>query len=558
MEPFEANSFALTPGLRLLEASAGTGKTFALAQLVLRLLSETELSLRQLLVVTFTEAAAAELRDRIGRRLQQALACLDDPARSAPDPTLEVWLERARPRADQLRAPLLLALEELDSADITTLHGFCRRTLQRQALEAGQPPELQLDADPAALVRQVAHDHWQQQVLTLPLHLLAGVQQQLKGPAALEPLLLALDGDPALQLDPLPDGLGAQSPLGPQLQALWSERWQAFHQLWSDRGRALEADLCAAAGQWKAQGVAPTTPYSAKPRRDRCGDLDSWIAAQPPGGDHGAVVSQPLLADYFHPGAFAKVARSCEASADPSLPQRPLLEAIAQLREGPAELVLLHGCHWGLAELQRRRRQAGRLGFGQLLAALDPQDPGRAGLLQSVAHRYGAVLVDEFQDTDPIQWRILLAAFDPARHRLVLVGDPKQAIYRFRGGELETYQRARDQAAATGGICQLGVNFRSTPDLLAGLNRLMAPGLRRSGLAVPPVEPGAAQAGSAPQPQHPRAAGGCPGGRPHRRAAAARGGRRRCLPAGEHPRPGRGPAPRARALWRRQPPGQPR
>jgi len=500
MEPFEANSFALTPGLRLLEASAGTGKTFALAQLVLRLLSETELSLRQLLVVTFTEAAAAELRDRIGRRLQQALACLEDAARPAPDPTLAAWLERARPRADHLRAPLLLALEELDTADITTLHGFCRRTLQRQALEAGQPPELQLDADPAALVRQVAHDHWQQQVLPLPLHLLTGVQQQLKGPAALEPLLLALDGDPALQLDPLPDGLGAETPLALQLQALWGERWQAFVQLWSDRGRALESDLCAAAAQWKALGAGATTPYSAKPRRDRCGDLDSWIVAQPPGGDHGAVVSQPLLADYFHPGAFAKVARSCEASADPSLPQRPLLEAIARLREGPAELVLLHGCHWGLAELQRRRRQAGRLGFGQLLAALDPLDPGRAALLQSVANRYGAVLVDEFQDTDPIQWRILLAAFDPDRHRLVLVGDPKQAIYRFRGGELETYQRARDQAGVTGGISQLGVNYRSTPDLLNGLNRLMAPGLRRSRLAVPPVAPGAAQDGTGPQP----------------------------------------------------------
>jgi exodeoxyribonuclease V beta subunit len=500
MEPFEANSFALTPGLRLLEASAGTGKTFALAQLVLRLLSETELSLRQLLVVTFTEAAAAELRDRIGRRLQQALACLDDGARPAPDPTLAAWLERARLQADRLRAPLLLALEELDTADITTLHGFCRRTLQRQALEAGQPPELQLDADPAALVRQVAHDHWQQQVLTLPLHLLAGVQQQLKGPAALEPLLLALDGDPALQLDPLPDGIRAEVPLAPQLQAFWSQHWPAFNQLWSDRGRALEADLCAAAAQWKAQGAAATTPYSGKPRRDRCGDLDTWIAAQPPGGDHGAVVSQPLLADYFHPGAFAKVARSCEASADPSLPQRPLLEAIARMREGPAELVLLHGCHWGLAELQRRRRQAGRLGFGQLLAALDPQDPGRAALLQSVANRYGAVLVDEFQDTDPIQWRILLAAFDPARHRLVLVGDPKQAIYRFRGGELETYQRARDQAEATGGISQLGVNYRASAALLSGLNRLMAPGLRRSGLAVPPVEPGADQASGTPQP----------------------------------------------------------
>jgi ATP-dependent exoDNAse (exonuclease V) beta subunit len=80
LRPFEANSFPLDCGIRLLEASAGTGKTFALAHLVLRLVTEEGLSLRRLLVVTYTEAAAAELRDRIGRRLQEALASLAEPA----------------------------------------------------------------------------------------------------------------------------------------------------------------------------------------------------------------------------------------------------------------------------------------------------------------------------------------------------------------------------------------------------------------------------------------------------------------------------------------------
>lgn len=136
---FDANSFPLEPGLRLLEASAGTGKTFALAHLVLRLVSEAELSLAQVLVVTFTDAAAAELRDRIGQRLQQALACLQEPGREAPDPVLATWLQPLMAQTKPLQARLLLALEELDSADITTIHGFCRRTLQRQALEAGLP-----------------------------------------------------------------------------------------------------------------------------------------------------------------------------------------------------------------------------------------------------------------------------------------------------------------------------------------------------------------------------------------------------------------------------------
>ena len=280
-QPFEANAFPLDPGIRLLEASAGTGKTFALAQLVLRYVAEAELSLRQLLVVTFTDAAAAELRDRIGQRLQLALACLDDPALEAPDPTLAQWLELQRPRAGSLRARLLLALEQLDAADITTIHGFCRRSLQRQALEAGLPPELQLESDNGTLVRQVAHDYWQRQVLPLKSTLLAGLQQRLGGPERLESLLRQLDGDPALQLEPLPPEIDADGPLAPQLEALWAGAWCRFQRLWGDHGRALEAAFCCSAGQWRALGIKSTTPYSPRPTKDRCGLVDGWIAAQP-------------------------------------------------------------------------------------------------------------------------------------------------------------------------------------------------------------------------------------------------------------------------------------
>jgi exodeoxyribonuclease V beta subunit len=511
-QPFEANGFPLEPGIRLLEASAGTGKTFALAQLVLRYVGEAELGLRQLLVVTFTEAAAAELRDRIGQRLQLALSGLEDPAWEAPDPTLATWLERQRPRADSLRARLLLALEELDSADITTIHGFCRRTLQRQALEAGLSPELQLEDDQNTLVRQVAHDYWQRQVLPLDSHLLAGLQQRVQGPELLEQLLRQLDGDPALQLDPLPPPLQADAPLAPQLTALWAEAWSGFQQLWSERGRALEAAFCAAAAQWRGQGVKTTTPYSPKPTKDRCALVEAWIAAQPPGGDYGATAGRSggaggLLRDYFHPGSFLKLARGLDSSSEgpePSLPERPLLEAIAQLLDGPAEALLLHACHWGRGELNRRRRQSGRLGFAQLLEGLDPGDLASTPLLQAVGDRYAVALIDEFQDTDPIQWRILSRAFQPERHRLVMVGDPKQAIYRFRGGELATYLRARATASQAGGISSLTDNYRSSEALISGLNALMHPGLRRSDLAVPQVHPRMGDAGLVlPAGQHP-------------------------------------------------------
>jgi len=523
LQPFDANSFPLDPGVRLLEASAGTGKTFALAHLVLRLVTRptNPLTLQQLLVVTFTEAAAAELRDRIALRLQQALTLLEGTAAlgQEPDGVLLAWLEQQHDRRT-LRGPLLLALEQLDRADITTIHGFCRRTLQRRSLEAGLGPAVELETDDGERLAQVCHDYWQQQVLPLPIELLAGLQQRGLAPQVLEGVLRKLDGDPALELDPLPAELDLEQPLAPQLEALWPQLWDRFQREWQLGGAALEQACCAAAADLKQAG-AKYDPYLLKPS-GRDVQVTDWIAARNgavPG--YGAVLElsdsarkagKALLREVYHPGPYVKVTAPVEGEGRP-LPQAPLLEAIAALVDGPAEGLLLHFAHWGRRELALRRGRSGRMGYGQLLEGLDPgggaqpgdgQQPGegehsseRQGvLIAAVADRYRVALVDEFQDTDPIQWRILERAFTAgaglaARHLLVIVGDPKQAIYRFRGGELATYRLARNRADSVYGLTQ---NRRSSRALVAGFNALMVgPGLHRSDLDVPPVEACAAK-----------------------------------------------------------------
>ncbi|MFM8526260.1 MAG: UvrD-helicase domain-containing protein [Cyanobacteriota bacterium] len=501
---FEANRFPLDPGLRLLEASAGTGKTFALAHLVLRLVTEPRsdgfLRLNQLLVVTFTNAAAAELRDRIARRLQEGLRCLTSEADQPSDGALAGWLaglpEEPADR-DRLRGQLLLALEEIDSADITTIHGFCSRTLQRQALEAGRAPDLKLETEAGILRQELCHDYWQGQVLALPPELLAGLQKRGLQVDRLAEVLSSLDSDPALGPDPLPEGLRSDRPMVEQLEAVWLEPWDRFVTLWRERGTALEQSLRDQARRWRQEyGATSTTPYAAAPRSDRAALISGWLADQPPGGSYRAVLEQDkLLAGYFHPGAFCKVARALEHPdhGDPSLPDPALMAAIAAVVDGPAERLLLHFCHWVRPELARRREQRGTIGFSQLLEALDPGDgegpgsssPQAMALLEAVGRRYAVALIDEFQDTDPIQWRILERCFvATGRHLLVMVGDPKQAIYRFRGGELATYRAAR---AASAAVVGLGVNHRSSAVLLDQLNRLMAPGLLRSRLPVPQV-----------------------------------------------------------------------
>ncbi len=491
-EAFDPGSFRLDDGVVLLEASAGTGKTFALAHLVLRLLAERRLGLRELLVVTYTTAAAAELRDRIGRRLQDALNGLQAGNDwQAPDPVLAEWLESLPAEAEAratVQGLLLLALEDLDAADITTIHGFCQRNLRRQAMEAARPPELTLETDATELVRQVAHDYWQEQVLALPPHLVEGLGHSISL-EDLERVLLQLEGDPGLALDSLPAELSLERPLVEQLEVLWEKPWARFRQTWPKEGLALEQAFRGAAGAWRAAGSGSTTPYAAKPRKDRCGLVDGWLARQPERGSYAAARAQKELGSYFHPDPFSQMARKVAGQGrEIPLPCPGLMEALAGLQEGPAEAVLLHACHWGRAEVARRRARSGSVGFAQLLEGLDP-GPGTTAptpLLRAVGNRYRAALIDEFQDTDPVQWRILRLAFADGAHLLVMVGDPKQAIYRFRGGDLDTYRRARRGA---GRVHALLENRRSCPVLLGTLNRLMAPaGLPRSALPVPAVE----------------------------------------------------------------------
>ena len=198
---FDANSYPLSPGVRLLEASAGTGKTFALAHLCLRLITEADHALDSLLVVTFTDAAAEELRSRIGQRLQQALQGLEQLEQgrdaSAPDPVLEDWLagtDSGDARQLWIRR-LLVALEQLDRADITTIHGFCRRSLRRLALSNGAAMEPQLDTDATALQAEVVQDLWQQELLSLPPDQLKGLRQRGLSPQALRREIAQLDGE---------------------------------------------------------------------------------------------------------------------------------------------------------------------------------------------------------------------------------------------------------------------------------------------------------------------------------------------------------------------------
>ena len=500
---FEPNQYPLDAGVRLLEASAGTGKTFALAHLVLRLVTERKLNLKELLVVTFTEAAAAELRDRIGRRLNDALqALLQDQANNSDaqtnspprDAVLEEWLALHGQDPNTRRtiaSNLLEALEGLERADITTIHGFCRRSLRRQALQNGTAMEVCLENDSQHLCQEVAYDYWEHQVLALPADDVSGLLDAGLSAEQLSQALSRLDSDCAVRIAGTEEAHDQEHPLIECFEHWLQSSWTEFEAQWETHGHALETAFRDCATDWRSQGQTDTKPYSPKPKKDRASELSAWISQLTDTGQlrisYGNVRKQSLLGNYFHPGCFSKTARRC-SEINPNLPQPNLQKAIAALWDGPAEQVWRHGLTHGLHALAARRAQQGVISFSGLLDALDPKDtdadPQR--WLAPIQQRYRVALIDEFQDTDPLQWRLLQACFATPVHLLLMVGDPKQAIYRFRGGDLNTYKQARQTADR---IDNLLDNRRTTPSLMEAMNQWMAPGLNLSNLKVPPVTP---------------------------------------------------------------------
>ncbi len=507
---FEANKYPLDSGLKLIEASAGTGKTFALAHLVLRLLTEKEIPIEKILVVTFTEAAATELKSRISQRIENALTGLEATKNNSDfedyDAVLTEWLKgniQSKETAYKWTGLLLESQNRLDSADITTIHGFCKRTLNREAIDSFSSMSPKLEKNNIDLISEVIHDYWQKQILTLPKKHLRGLKDAGITIGNLTDTTMRLDNDPSIILN---NSLPTFSKnLDVYLNHIIAEYWSDFVSYWEEYGKDLEDHLRNQAKEWRTMGIKDTKPFSPKPTKNRYEIINDWLKVVKSTnhikntGEHLAyedIRKQKHLGNYFHPAVYCEVSKRCgKENAAPLIPK--LQEAIAKLWDGPAEQTWYHALIWAKKELNNRRQKKGTISFGGLLKTLDPlisaddtnknQQIKSARLIEKLRIRYQVALIDEFQDTDPLQWRLIREIFYKVpQHLLIMVGDPKQSIYRFRGGDLSTYLQAREEVDR---IDELRNNYRTSPSLMFCLNTFMSPGLKRTGLQVPTLIP---------------------------------------------------------------------
>lgn len=456
-------------GIRLIEASAGTGKTWSICGLYLRLLLEGGLTVDRVLVVTFTKAATAELSARIRARIVDTLRVLDG-AEPGPDPFVPRLIEvsvaaglTAAAMAERLRH----ALQVFDEAAIFTIHGFCQRALADTPFAAGLPYALELVEDDSALRREVAEDFWRRRVAGGAL------------PTALARLLVASGDCPEKWADYLRADMGR-----PLATRLWDEAGGPAPDLAESALRrafvGVDAALIPAALQ-ALNGPAVKlhkTSYKPEALATAAAQWSAWLASGDP--------LHPLPGDKeskLHLLVAATLAaKSTGGAAPPTHPFFDAAEALLAAREAleeataGARLALLRDFLAECAgELRVRKRAQRQIAFDDILwnahrALTGGEQPWLAAALHA---RYPAALIDEFQDTDPLQFAIFSSVYDRpgARGSLFLVGDPKQAIYSFRSADLFAYLAARDRADAR---YTLAHNQRSTAALIDACNRLFA------------------------------------------------------------------------------------
>ncbi|WP_321283969.1 exodeoxyribonuclease V subunit beta [uncultured Vibrio sp.] len=455
--PLEAMTFPLH-GARLIEASAGTGKTFTIAGLYLRLLlghgsAETKhrvpLTVDQILVVTFTEAATAELRDRIRARIHDARIAF---ARGhSSDPVIQPLLSEFDDHK-QAADILLQAERQMDEAAVYTIHGFCQRMLTQNAFESGSRFNNEFVTDESHLKAQVVADYWRRNFYPLPFTLAGEVRQLWGSPSALlsdisnyltgAPLSLSV---PAMQGN-LADLHTENLKKIDELKALWRDSQDYLLALISD------SDI-------------NKRSYTKKSLPTWLEAVNAWAATETTG--------------YDYPDKLEKFAQNILLEKTPkgSAPQHAVFAAIETFLANPISLkapLLAHAIEHCRVMLANAKNQKQWLSFDDLLTQLSASiDSDESELLaERIRTLYPVAMIDEFQDTDPLQYSIFSRIYlNNPECGLFMIGDPKQAIYGFRGADIFTYIKARNQVSAH---YTLGTNWRSSADMVQAVNQVFA------------------------------------------------------------------------------------
>jgi exodeoxyribonuclease V beta subunit len=466
----------MTEDMLCLEASAGTGKTYTIEGMVARLVAEEGVDIKRLLVVTFTNAATVELKTRIRKILRDAREALargdalkDD---HAVVPVLLTNLSEGGQRAEGLRR-LSRAIEGFDEARIATIHGFCQQALSENTFESGAPFGAEMQSTVRPLFEEIAYDGWTRGRHDADRRLLTYLDVKGLTPKTLINITKEISRDP--EMSRIPKRPVDREGVDPALDtfdaalATLKRRW------------ALEADdIMVSLITATEDDHLDKRRFGAKPAQSKRAKLDKWLASPSP----SPCKAEPLN-DFS--SATLDAARSAAFKKTGGVIRHGLTDEVdalalkATAATAALEAMATHFIHdfadFAERALVQRKDERRLVSFDDLLKTLQRGVSGpkaNPALIEALQARFDIALIDEFQDTDPVQWDVFEAIFASPDHRMILVGDPKQAIYAFRGADIQTYVTARSHPAMT--VAQMGINYRSDTQVVDGISHLFRHG----------------------------------------------------------------------------------
>jgi len=445
-------------GVNLIEASAGTGKTYTIESLCLRLILERGLNLAEILVVTYTRAATDELKNRIRSKLLYMSDALATGC--AADPFIGEMLSRTHDIPDA-REKIQNALVDFDKAAIHTIHGFCQRILTDHAFETHNLFDFDVIADPLEMIRDIARDFWRNHFYAAPMEIAAYAGARLGGPDHFT-RLAANPGHRDMTIIPKLQRPVMDKPLG-DLRF----RFSVLRENWFEsKNKILECLKDPSLNGNIYGGMKPDNNFPGMSKRDIRlrmfeKEMDRFFDNNYP--------SLPLFDKFIYFTKSKVISSTLKKQTPPDHPFFALcnefLEKSGILETAMNELIIYLESDFILyakKELDERKHTRNTVTFDDLLVMVRNALGGKYGpyLIEKIRRSYKAAMVDEFQDTDDIQYDIFSRIFAHPGCLFLMIGDPKQAIYDFRGADIFSYMKAAKKVQNTHTLLQ---NYRSSP-----------------------------------------------------------------------------------------------
>jgi len=435
---------ATEKGITLIEASAGTGKTYTLCRQVLHLIAVRDISIDRILIVTFTKAATEELRERIRALLRASIKQVSS-GELIEDALIDAI--NSGVSDNELIERLHLSIDLFDEASISTIHGFCKRALEQCSLESGASMDSELITVESQIIERIRNEFIRRRLFEDSPIIAAAFSQGTEIANLLDQIGRLVANAPAAIVQP-----DNEPPAAAYLSNAFENALEELSKLRNVRSN-LNATL---KGRTKFQSALNSDVFEARLQLLNKRGF-------------------PLPADLNWIQLFSaeNLGKALKKNADPT-PFSRLVETVGNFSQGLTSYrngIANEYRTWLYEQLSDYKRRENALSFNDLLHQLDQALSSEKGdrLTSSIASLFDAAFIDEFQDTDPTQYQILSRIFGQGDHYLTLIGDPKQAIYRFRGADIFAYFAAAERADNR---LELHTNYRSKRELVSSVNQL--------------------------------------------------------------------------------------